>query len=151
MRSKVQFDDITEVLPHAAPMILVDEVLSYGDDYVEVLVSHDKPSIFTDDHGNVPVWVGIEYMAQAISTYAGIMNLRANRPVQIGLLLGTRHYKAFTRQFEKGRPVTVTVKELYRDDENLVLFDCEIRAETVLASAQIKAIQPENLGNTERG
>jgi predicted hotdog family 3-hydroxylacyl-ACP dehydratase len=151
MQTNPLFADVAELLPHADPMILIDKVVSYGDGFLEALVEHEKPSLFADSQGNIPVWVGIEYMAQAIGAYAGIQSLQDNRPIRLGFLLGTRKYKAYTQQFNKNCPVNIRIDEIYRDESNLALFDCTIKAEKVLATAQIKAIQPDNLEEILRG
>lgn len=147
MQTDPLLDDVARLLPHAEPMILIDKIVSYGDGCLEARVEHEKPSLFADSKGNVPVWVGIEYMAQAIGAFAGIQSLHNNKEVSIGFLLGTRKYEAFTSEFKSNCPVTIKIKEVYRDDNNLALFDCEISADDVLATAQIKAIQPENVND----
>lgn len=139
---------VSQLLAHEEPAILLDMVSSFGAGYLEAQVKHDKKSLYSDEHGNVPAWVGLEYMAQAIEAYAGIESLKENKPVRIGLLLGTSRYKVFTELFRKSRPVTIKVQEVFRDEKNVALFDCKIlecQTGQLLATAHIKAILPEDI------
>jgi len=137
------FDDVSPLLAHEGSAILIDKVLSYGEGHLVAWVGHDKKSLYSDDLGNVPIWVGLEYMAQTIGAFAGIVSLQNNEPIRIGLLLGVRKYKASVPRFLKNSPVEISVEEVFRDEDNLAMFDCEIKDGVdgrVMASAQIKAI-----------
>ena len=125
-------------------MILLDSIESWGEDYLEAAVLHHS-SLFSDSNGNVPVWVGIEYMAQAIGALAGIHALKHGEPIRIGLLLGTRKYEANVSHFERDTKVTVKIEQVFLDENNLAAFDCTINSDRILARAQVKAIQPNNI------
>jgi predicted hotdog family 3-hydroxylacyl-ACP dehydratase len=61
-------------------------------------------------------------------------------------LLGTRRYHAELSHFDLAQELRVSVRELLRDETNLVLFKCEIHSgEQLLAHAEIKAIQPKDV------
>ena len=141
------FNTVSDLLPHRNEMILLDRIEAWGKDYLEATVLHQSNNLFSDSDGNVPTWVGIEYMAQAISALAGIHALQEGRPVQIGLLLGTRKYEARVPCFLHNSKITVKVKLIFRDENNLTAFDCTIHSDTLLAEARIKAIQPNNIKN----
>ena len=47
----------------------------------------------------VPVWVGIELMAQAIAAHAGLGARREQKPPRAGMLLGTRRFEASAAYF----------------------------------------------------
>ncbi len=144
--NKKLFNNVAELLPHTGEMILIDEVLDWGDDFLEARVQQDRPHWYNDAAGNTPAWVGLEYMAQTIGALAGIKSLLEKKPVRIGFLLGTRKYQAHVPYFKKNTPITIRVEHLYLGENNLALFDCTIRDENeTLAHAQIKAIQPDKI------
>lgn len=126
-------------------MILLDRIESWGEDYLEATVLHRGISLFSDGEGNVPAWVGIEYMAQAISALAGIRALQKGQPVRIGFLLGTRKYEARVTHFKRGSQISIRVDQILLDESNLAVFDCKIQSDILLAKAQVKAIQPDNI------
>lgn len=134
-----------EVLPISGNIILLDAITGWGDDWLEARVEHRLPSLFSEDDGSVPSWVGLEYMAQAVGALAGIRNLLAGKGKRIGFLLGTRKYQSYHPRFEPGVAVTVRVDELLCDIDNLGVFDCTISADTLLAQASIKMLQPEHV------
>lgn len=139
------FNTVSDLLPHRGEMVLLDRIESWGEDYLEATVLHHNASLFSDSNGNVPAWVGIEYMAQAIGALAGIHALQNGEPVRIGLLLGTRKYEARTPCFYHNIKITIKAKQIFMDKNNLAAFDCTIHSDTLLAEAQIKAIQPNNI------
>ena len=134
---------LADLLPHDSPMILIDELLSLTEKSVTVRVDMSKPSLFSEADGRVPSYVGIEYMAQALATLAGALRLKDNQSIKLGFLLGTRKYQCSQSYFEAEQDLTIKAEEYLRDNE-LAVFNCEIFAPELIASAQIKAIQPEN-------
>jgi predicted hotdog family 3-hydroxylacyl-ACP dehydratase len=147
MPTKPLFNTVADLLPHRPPMLLIDKVLAWDDSYLEAIVEHTSPNIFTDANGNVPAWVGIEYMAQAVGAWVGIQSLEKGGSVRIGFLLGTHKYLSFCDHFSEAETLLVRVDKLMLDQDNLGLFDCSISSDKVLAKAQIKAIQPPNVDN----
>ena len=137
------------VLPHEHPMILIDEVIAYGDDYSVAKVTPALGKPFADDKGNVPVWVGMEYMAQTIGAYSGILAQHSGQPVRVGLLLGTRSYDTDITEFKNGETYYVSIQKQYEDD-GLSAFECTIHlsqdtASDSIARATINTFQPENV------
>lgn len=131
---------VEQVLPHAAPMILIDEVLAYGGDNLTAAVTIRHDSHFMQPAG-VPSYVGIEYMAQAVAAYGGFEALNDQRPVRIGFLLGTRNFVANVPFFEVGDRLVVDVSVIYRDA--LSSFSCRVSIEErVVAEANLSVYQP---------
>lgn len=134
-----------DVLLHRAPMRLIHTVLASGEEWLEADVHTADSSLFAQPDGRIPAWVGIEYMAQAIGAFAGLRARERNEPLGIGFLLGTRCYHTDVATFPARATLQVRVKQTLRDDNNLVLFACEIFSGTKrLAYADVKAIQPDN-------
>lgn len=136
---------IEQLVLHRAPMLLLDSLICSDENSAEVLVNTKDSFLFANAEGQVPAWVGIEYMAQAVSAFAGIEAQKQGKALCMGFLLGTRKYTAQVTHFSHHQQLVVKVRELMRDETNLVLFNCQIYAgNTLLASAEIKAIQPKD-------
>lgn len=140
------FESVAELLPHDEPMILIDGVSAWGNDFLEATVDLKKPCLFTDQNGNVPAWVGIEYMSQTIAAFAGLKAKLRGAPIRIGFLLGTTRYHSKVGVFQRGASLTIKVVDVFCDDDNFGLFDCQILSQgSILVDAEIKAIQPDNI------
>lgn len=134
---------IAEIVPHAPPMILLDEVLDYDETTLRAAVIIREDSLFFDGSG-VPAYVGIEYMAQACGAHVGALARDSGIPVRIGFLLGTRHYKIHTPKFRQGDRLIVSVALIYRDDE-MGSFDCRIDiGDRCVGEARLNVYQPRD-------
>lgn len=139
--------DIAQVLPHQSPMILIDSLEHYDEDSCRCTVTITAQSPFYNAlKEGVPSYIGSEYMAQAIAAFAGAHALDEQGTVQIGFLLGSRKYKTMRAYFALDTVLSVTIKELYRENSGLRVFECEIITpeNTVIAQANINVFQPEN-------
>ncbi|PCJ97576.1 MAG: hypothetical protein COA42_24545 [Alteromonadaceae bacterium] len=145
MQPTVLFDSVQELLPHTAPMMLLTEVLAWGNDFVEVLVDHNEPSIFSDQSGDVPIWVGIEYMAQAMMVFAGIQAKLRSDTIKIGFLLGAHQYKAYAPEFKFGTRALIKAELVFQEPDGVALFRCKIfDGNTLLAESEVKGFLPDN-------
>lgn len=136
---------IDEVLPHARPMILLDEVLGWAPEEIQAAVTiHPAQPLFRAE--GMPVHATIEYMAQACGAYVGIEALNAGRAPCIGLLLGTRNFNASEKWIEDGEKLVVFATVVFREDE-MGVFDCRVAKKSTLdtvASARLTVFQPSN-------
>lgn len=133
---------ISDLLPHAPPMILIDDVVSLKTDGCTVAVDVCADSRFFEPGKGVPGYVGVEYMAQACGVYAGYLAKKDEQPVRVGYLLGTRNFACETAYFSPGARLQIEVTECLRD-ENMGVFRCSISdAQNVLATAQLSVYQP---------
>ncbi|HEX6770115.1 MAG TPA: hotdog family protein [Candidatus Binatia bacterium] len=133
--------DITDLLPHSGPMVLLDRVVAADDENLCAEVRVRADSLFYVD-GGIGGWVGLEYMAQAIGAYAGYRARLRGEPVRIGYLLGTRHYECKQPIFVLGSLLKIYVKRMFQSDEGLASFDCHIEDEKgTLASANLTVFQ----------
>ncbi|MDR3439090.1 hotdog family protein [Telmatospirillum sp.] len=140
-----------DLLPHAPPMVLLDEVVGWTDDTVRaaVAITPDTP-FFQPGHG-VPAHVGIEWMAQTCGLYAGLEAMRAGLPVRLGFLLGSRRYKAVRAWFVDGERLTITVRLIFRES-GLAVFDCKIStSDTDVATARLTVYQPDEASTDNQG
>ncbi|MBV9248981.1 MAG: hypothetical protein JO227_07040 [Acetobacteraceae bacterium] len=132
---------IEELLPHQHPMILLDQVLRYDSGGVTafVIIRPDHP--FAAAEG-VPAHVGIELMAQACGAFVGAHARAEGMAPRIGLLLGTRDYRAHAGWFRMGDRLEITAEVLFRDTE-MGVFACRVsRGSDTLAEAQLTVCEP---------
>jgi predicted hotdog family 3-hydroxylacyl-ACP dehydratase len=136
-------------------MVLLDEFLEHDAERVCCVVNIRRDSLFCDAERGVPAWVGIEYMAQTASTYAGVAEATAGLPASICLLLGARRYRAEQAFFPIGARLRIVAELLLRDENDLVAFDCKIFDDTrngcLVAQGDIKAYRPKDVGAVVRG
>jgi predicted hotdog family 3-hydroxylacyl-ACP dehydratase len=137
---------LAELLPHAAPMLLLDSVLGCDRDSVTVGLEVRADDRFFRPGRGVPPHIGIEWMAQACGVYSGLRARTEGRPVGLGLLLGTRRYQAASSWWQAGERIEVTAMLAYEDD-GMGVFDCRILSAdgTERASARLTTYQPEDL------
>ncbi|HEY8538504.1 MAG TPA: hypothetical protein VIL28_06530 [Steroidobacteraceae bacterium] len=143
---------MTEVLPHEGRMLLIDELLDATEDQVVCGVTIRSDSMFCDGDKGVPAWVGLEYMAQTVSAYSGIDEARRGMRPSIGLLLGSRSYKSEVDHFPIGAKLRIEAQLLFRDENDLVAFDCKILdGDRMLARGDVKAYRPKDVFAVVRG
>ena len=137
---------IASLVPHAAPMLLLDRVLRVDADTLCAQVTIHPASMFHGARG-VGAWVGIEYMAQAIAAYAGYHAQQRGAAVKLGFLLGTRRYVCSRPWFTAGTCLEIEVQQLLQADNGLGSFACSIRDSTsqqTLAQATVSVFQPHD-------
>jgi predicted hotdog family 3-hydroxylacyl-ACP dehydratase len=133
---------LAALLPHRAPMILLDEILGYDEATLVAGLTVRATSLFLEGEG-IAVHVGLEYMAQACGAYAGALARDRGEPVRIGFVLGTRRYRAFLPWFRLGDRLVVSASLLYGDAQ-MGAFDCRIEIDGRLAAeAQLNVYQPD--------
>ena len=93
--------DLESLMVHRAPMLLIDELLEYGENHATTEVWIKPDMLFVQEQG-LPCWVGIELMAQTVSLLAGVRGKYSGHPPQIGFLLGTRRFHAPMSHFAVG-------------------------------------------------
>jgi predicted hotdog family 3-hydroxylacyl-ACP dehydratase len=136
---------VTDLLPHAGPAVLLDEVIACTDTGLSACVTIGSDSAFYQ-HNGVPAHVGIEYMAQACGAFSGARAIRAGEAPRVGFILGTRRYLATRAWFADGERLMVTVDLIYRDEE-VGVFDCLISTADgdEVAKAQLIVAEPKNV------
>jgi predicted hotdog family 3-hydroxylacyl-ACP dehydratase len=131
---------VADLIPHTGDMVLLDRIIDYDEQSLtaELVVRGDG---LLGDGETVPAWAGIEYMAQTIAAYAGVMARRANESIRLGFLLGTRHYSSNVAAFKVGSTLTIRVKKIIQDD-SLGVFECRIQGADVEVKANLNVYQP---------
>lgn len=134
---------VAELVPHSGKMSLLDNIVEYGDDWLSAEVYITADSMFADENG-VPAWIGMEYMAQAVSAYAGLQErMKGGRP-KLGFLLGTRKYLCSTDYFSIGKTLLLKVQLDMVAANGLNVFQCVLQGEGVVASANMNVFQPDD-------
>ena len=137
---------IAELVPHAGDMILIDQVLRFGDEDVETRQTV-RPGLFTQDDGSLPAWVGVELMAQSIAAYAGCQARQAGQPVELGFLLGTRHYQCNVDRFPAGVDLHITATRSLQDDSGMGVFECRLTGPGIEAFARLNVFRPPQVAS----
>src|SRR5262245_7177162 len=116
---------VEELIPHSPPMVLLDRILTYDDTSLSAEVTIHARSMFHESAiDGVPAWIGIEYMAQAISALSGLRSRERNQPVKLGLLLGSRKVLLHEKVLKSGQRYLITVRQQVWDPSGLANFDC---------------------------
>lgn len=147
MRNKKEME---EILPHKLPMVLIDRVVSYDLEQLELIAEVDiNPEVmfFDNELNQVPTYVGMEYMAQTIGALSGVYAKLKNNPIKLGFVIGASNYECFVPGFKNGECLTIKIAQLFFNSE-LGAFDCAIiRDGKTLAAAQLNVYQPAALDN----
>lgn len=141
-------EDIDQWIPQRGAMQLLHRVLEADEDHAVAEALIDADGLFVRD-GVVPVWIGIEYMAQTIAAWASARGRRrgGNGP-RLGLLLGTRRYTAHGDGFACGALLRIEVRCELCGDNGLGLFECDISVDgRPMASATVSVFEPANTGD----
>jgi predicted hotdog family 3-hydroxylacyl-ACP dehydratase len=142
--------DVCELVPHSRDMVLLDRVLSADTDNLCAEVRIRADSVLAGGQG-VGSWVGIEYMAQAISAHAGWLSHRRGGGAKVGFLLGSRKYDTSVPYFVPGSVLRVRVHRVLQAENGLGAFDCRIddadaaEGAASLATATVTVYQPHNV------
>lgn len=131
-------------------MLLLDEVLDGGAQFARCRLTITPASPFADNDG-VPIWVGIEYMAQTIAVYAGLQAELAGEPVKVGFLLGTRRFQSDFAYFQFGDVVDIEVTESFAQGDGLSVFSCVVTSSRGVQRAQITVYQPDDATSILKG
>lgn len=132
-----------DLVPHRAPMILIDRVIEAQDDFVHVQVLIQEGIPFYEN-GKVPSYVGIEYMAQAIAVWNGALAKKQGNNPKIGFLVGSRSLTLQIPYFINKSLLDVYGKLIFNSD-NMASFDCWISCdENRLCEGRLNVYQPED-------
>ncbi len=135
---------ILDVIPHAKPMSLLDEILNYDGAELEAGVTIRKDSLFFDGKA-VPAWVGIEYMGQAVAAFAGAGAREDNKPIKIGFLVSSRRYQSNCSGFPLGSYLRVKAQPITDNETGLRVFDCSITGDDIYVSTNLNVYIPDDV------
>lgn len=138
---------VAELVPHSPPMVLLDRILHYDGTSLSAEIDISAASRFHDPGvDGVPAWIGIEYMAQAISALSGLRSRERNVPVKLGLLLGSRKVLLHEKVLQSGERYTVTVRQLIWDPSGLANFEGQVfHADRLCVEARINVFESDDI------
>jgi predicted hotdog family 3-hydroxylacyl-ACP dehydratase len=137
-RTQCALPSLAEVVPHRPPMLLLDEITSWDGQRVECRLVPRVNSPFVEA-GRAPATLAIEYMAQCIAVYGGLVARGRGEPVHIGYLAGARDVTFDADEFRVGEVLYVEATHIWGDDA-LGSFACSVRREgEVVAKGTLSA------------
>ncbi|AMK79098.1 3-hydroxylacyl-ACP dehydratase [Methylomonas methanica] len=125
-------------------MVLLDRVLEVGDDHIVVELNVRADGLFSSVDQQVPAWVGLEYMAQAIAAYSGYQRRRRGEAIGLGFLLGTRYFECSVGSFPCGAKLTVRAEKIIEAANDMSVFDCTIAGQNIKASSKLNVLLPQD-------
>jgi predicted hotdog family 3-hydroxylacyl-ACP dehydratase len=135
---------IESLIPHRRAMCLIDRLVAVDDERAVAEVDVPLDGLFVRD-GAVPAWVGLEYMAQTVSLWAGARGARKGTPPRIGFLLGSRRYESSIDAFPGGATLRIEAQHEFMGDNGLGLFECRIALDgRTVATARVSVFEPED-------
>lgn len=139
------YPPVASLLPHAAPMLLLDALLHHEEDGVVCAVTVRPDMPFVDpEAGQVATLVSLEYMAQAVAAYAGYLGYLERQAPKLGFLLGCRRLRCHQPYLPVGTPLRVEAKRTW-GDVALGKFACSVTLAdgTPVATASLSVVQPK--------
>lgn len=134
--------DAMELVPHRSTMLWLDKVVHVDDESVASLAQITEKNFLVRD-GGLPVWTGVEFMAQTIAAWSGNRAKSTGKSVAIGFLLGTRRFEAKCQQFALGETVRIEARKELIAENGFAMFDCQILVNNQgVASAKLSVYEP---------
>ncbi|WP_305844721.1 hotdog family protein [Photobacterium leiognathi] len=132
-----------QLLPHEAPMILVDELIDVGEKHIHCRVVICPDCLFFDPKTqSVPGYVGIEFMAQTVAGWSGYHAWKKGDDSPIGFLLGCRRYHSELSVFKEHEILDIHAEQIM-ENNGMAVFDCKIMVnDNIVASSQLNAFVP---------
>lgn len=136
------FPAISELLPHAGGMCLLERVLGHGPEGTACETSTARSQLFRRADGAVPAWVSLEWMAQCAGVHGGLTARARGERLEIGFLAGSRSSRFHVAQLPDG-PLVVRAA-LQRETGGLHAFACRVEAPAgaLLAEASLGVFIP---------
>ncbi|MBX8520028.1 hotdog family protein [Pseudomonas cichorii] len=135
---------LAELIPHAADMILIDQVLSFDEEQIQTRVTVRPDGLFSQPDGSLPAWLGVELMAQSVAAYAGCQARLKGEPAQLGFLLGSRKFECNVGHFPAGSELTIHATRSLQDESGMGVFECNLTGPDIQAFARLSVYCPPN-------
>ncbi|KQN49055.1 hypothetical protein [Rahnella sp. R3(2024)] len=116
----MSYQNAADFLPHAEPMVLLENVIDVTRDTAlcSVVVSQDSVlAPFLNADGALPAWYSLELIAQTIGVWSGWHGAQSGEPPQLGMLLGGRGLKCAVPEFAAGSELLIRVSMVLRDEK----------------------------------
>ena len=136
---------IAHYLPHRAPMILLDKVVSITNNQIICSTCASTNGIlapFLNETGQLPAYFLIELMAQTIGVWNGYHAQHQQEKPKIAFLLGTRLFQSQIDVIPLNSEIIIEANLILKDD-NLANFEAyAIINNKQVAHAKLNVYQP---------
>jgi predicted hotdog family 3-hydroxylacyl-ACP dehydratase len=123
-------------------MLMVDRVVDWDPASATVSATPSTEGWYAEA-GGMPSRIGIELMAQAIAAHVSILAWSKGEPPKMGVLLGSRAYRATQPYFAAGAELMVKAVKTFKDDSGMGAYDATIaHAGAQVAKARILVFEP---------
>lgn len=139
------YPTIDRLVPHRAPMLLVDRIVGEEGDVTRAEHIIPADSIFLTPGKGVPTYIAFEIMAQSICATDGLRRWRRGQGPELGFLLGCRKFTATRAWLQPGEVMTIEATCLL--DAETSSYDCRVLDAdgAVVATATVNVFQPEDI------
>lgn len=123
-RVPVKYPPFEDLIPHAPPMVLLDELVDWepGRATCTLDVQPDAPFV---QEGVIDSLVTIEYMAQAVAACLGYEAFHGGEGVRVGMIIACKKFDLHTSDIPVGASLTIEVSRI-RGNEMLSHFDGDV-------------------------
>ncbi|QCD45715.1 putative 3-hydroxylacyl-[acp] dehydratase [Campylobacter mucosalis CCUG 21559] len=126
-------------LPHSGDMVLIDEVLEFGEGFISVK-SKIKPQNAFLENEKFYTYKCIEMMAQSLGAYKGLYN---KDNFSIGFLLGARDFEIYKNVLNIGDELTIKSNVSMQDESGFGVWYSEILLkDELIAKATLSVLSP---------
>ncbi|MCW5220043.1 hypothetical protein D5041_09740 [Verminephrobacter aporrectodeae subsp. tuberculatae] len=133
---------VADLVPHSGTMRWLDRVIRVNAERAVAEADIRGTSLFVRA-GRLDAWIGIEYMAQTISVWAGHRALQEGRSIALGFLVGTRRYDVHRQSFQVGECLRMEADCELMGSDGLGMFACRILVgDEVAARANLSVFEP---------
>ena len=143
--------DVATLLPHAGEIVLLDHLREVSTDTIIAVTRARNDGLFNNTQDQVPSFIAIEYMAQAIAAWAGYRDQAAGGAIKMGLLLGTREFKANVEYMPVDTELEVKVQSIMEMENGLAVFDGWVAGHGVEISARLSVLSVDSLESLNKG
>ncbi len=141
----MNYPSVGDLVPHSGAMLLVRSVVEHTATRTVCEVDPADSGLFADERGDVPAWLGLEYMAQCAAVHGGMLARASGEPPRAGMLLGTRRLRLAVDHFRSGQRLLVSVACVHAGSQ-MLSFAGEVRDSEgqVLAEARLNVYIDDN-------
>ena len=144
-----EYPPIGELIPHSRSMCLLDRVIHKDEDQTQCTMVVSKTDPFADASGNVPAYIGIEYMSQCAAAHSGLKarDEKGETVPKVAFLLGSRKVEMLVEAFPAGQILLIQASRIANTTDSAI-FTGVIRdsvSGTLLMKAQLMFHEPDVL------
>lgn len=120
----MSFPPIEDLLPHRAPMLWIDEVVSHSGDDIECRLTVRDEHVFVQE-GRVEPMVAIEWMAQTVGALVGLFDREKSQAPRPGYLIAIPEAEFYVERFCVGDTLDLFARRAWGDD-TLASFEARV-------------------------